>query len=169
MNNERLLQLAEFLTTLDVASFTLRTWVVSSSRVESALPSSLPAGSRACPIGWLPKVCPSHWCWMAVPDEVQGKQLEVYPVYKMSTLWQPGEHDFSRGRSSTWHIQHRTWVQVHEWFDIQNKHLLDRLFSEQFYAKHEPATVAARLRQAAETVLNDSADEIVLAQQLGVQ
>lgn len=167
MNNARLLQLADFLQDLPAESFTLAAWVVTQQPVQDPLVSRLPAGSRACPIGWLPSMCPSDWCWLALPDDLQDRRLEVYPVYKASVLWLPEEHDTSQVRTSTWHVQHRTWAQVHEWFDIQNKTLLDALFSAEAYKEErQPDVVAARLRQAAKHVLQDTADEITLAQKL---
>ena len=150
MNLPRLQTLIDLLGTLSPDEFDTSTWVVlPTAHAGGATLSVLPAGAKACPIGWLPKFAPADWCWQAVDGE-------VYPVLKDSALWSATPGLVLRGNTED-HIAWYVWKQLGEWLEAANVWLLQFMFSRAYYTEHpRPAEVRARALQIAARLEQDA-------------
>jgi hypothetical protein len=147
MHTARLLQLASFLEQLEPTRFTLRTWVNIPGNVEiKSTLRTLPEGSKACPIGWLPCVDPENWCWIQLSCPQHGG---VYPVYKQAKAWQEIQPQPQGGDLHP--VITRLWQQAREWFEVESLPPAVRMFELAGYDGREPspAQVAERIREVA--------------------
>lgn len=152
MNVARLLFMADYLVQLAPEVFDMQTWVVlpPEHKTEGATLAALPAGAKACPVGWLPHYDSAAWCWCLVDGE-------AYPVLKSSTLWTaaPG---LTRSGTTTEHVTWYVWKQLAEWLESPNLWLLQFMLSHVYYAAplcRTPSVVADRMRQVAQCIAAD--------------
>lgn len=147
MHTARLLQLASFLEQLEPTRFTLREWVYIPSNVElNPTLQVLPEGSKACPIGWLPYVDPTNWCWIQLSCP---QHRGVYPVYKQAKAWRE-VHPPPQPQGGALHpVITRLWQQAREWFEVESLPSAVRMFELAGYDDREPspAQVAERIRE----------------------
>lgn len=154
MNIARLSFMADFLEHTQLEDFSLQAWVAfpEQHQAPGRTLCTLPAGSKACPVGLLPRYVPGEWCWQVVGGE-------AFPVLKGSVLWTEAPGLVLRGTVED-HVSWYVWRQLAEWLDARNLWLLQFLFSAVYYSKRlqeqpDPRVVAARVRQVAKLISSD--------------
>jgi hypothetical protein len=158
VNVARLLFIADFLERIKPEDFNMKTWVTLPAEYAEIgfTLNSLPAESKACPVGLLPAHAPDDWCWQLVDNE-------AYPVFKGSALWTAAPGLVLRGSTKD-HVSWYVWRQLAEWLDATNLWLLQFMFSPVYYAQllqQHPCVVAARVLKVAHRLREDGAWESV--------
>lgn len=139
MNLENLSRVAAFLDQVKPEEFCHSPWVALPEGFKlSGFVDDLPAGSKACVVGWLPRYAPEEWCWFSVKTA-----SEIYPVCRSSSLWSGEKPEDVRKNSSTeewvlWYV----WRQVGEWLQCSNSWLLQFMFCGASYATGDSTSSA---------------------------